>query len=153
MRSISSGAALHEHLDGDVVGDEVLFDELADEVEVGLAGRREPDLDLLEAHRDERLEHAQLAVRVHRVDERLVAVAEVDRAPQRRLLDLPARPRAIGERRGSGRNGRYFSNGIGLAVDGLGRHRSFLFGTVTENQNPLRRRGSERAAYVALAVT
>ena len=78
-------AALGQHLDGDVVGDQVLLDELAHEVEVGLAGRREPDLDLLEAHGHERLEHPQLADRVHRVDERLVAVAQVDRAPPRRL--------------------------------------------------------------------
>ena len=33
------------------------------------------------------VEHAQLAGRVHRVDQRLVAVAQVDRAPQRRLVD------------------------------------------------------------------
>ena len=76
-------AALHEHLDRDVVGDQVLLDELADEVEVGLAGGGEADLDLLEAHLHERVEHAPLAVRVHRVDQRLVAVAQVDRAPQR----------------------------------------------------------------------
>ena len=44
-----------------------------------------PDLDLLEAHLHERVEHAPLARRVHRVDQRLVAVAQVDRAPQRRL--------------------------------------------------------------------
>ena len=32
------GAALGKHLDGDVLGDEVLLDQLADEVEVGLRG-------------------------------------------------------------------------------------------------------------------
>ncbi len=35
------GPALHEHLDGDVVGNQVLLDEEADEVEVGLRRRRE----------------------------------------------------------------------------------------------------------------
>ena len=44
-------AALRQHLDRHVVGDAVLGDELADEVEVGLARRREADLDLLEPHR------------------------------------------------------------------------------------------------------
>ena len=38
-------AGLGEDLDGDVVGDQVLFDELAAEVEVGLGGGREADLD------------------------------------------------------------------------------------------------------------
>ena len=54
--------ALGQHLDRDVVGDQVLLDQLADEVEVGLAGRREADLDLLEAHLHQRLEHAPLAL-------------------------------------------------------------------------------------------
>jgi superfamily II DNA/RNA helicase len=89
--------ALDEHLDGDVVGDQVLLDQLTHEVEVGLAGRREADLDLLEAHRHQFFEHAQLAGGVHRVDERLVAVAQVDRAPQRRLVDGHVGPRAVGE--------------------------------------------------------
>ena len=56
-------AALREYLDRDVIGDPVLLDELADEVEVGLAGRREADFDLLEAHRDDGLEHPSLADR------------------------------------------------------------------------------------------
>ena len=90
-------AALREHLDRHVVGDPVLGDELADEVEVGLARRREADLDLLEPHRHEGVEHVQLARRVHRVDQRLVAVAEVDGAPQRRRLDDAVGPRAVGE--------------------------------------------------------
>jgi hypothetical protein len=42
-------ARLGQHLDGDVVGDQVFVDQLAHEVEVGLRGRREADLDLLEA--------------------------------------------------------------------------------------------------------
>ena len=43
-------ARLGQHLDGDVVGDRVLVDEAAHEVEVGLRGRGEADLDLLVAH-------------------------------------------------------------------------------------------------------
>ena len=86
-------AALDEHLDVDVVGDQVVVDQLPDEVEVRLARRREADLDLLEAHLDEFLEHPQLANRVHRVDQRLVAVAEVDRAPAGRVVDHHVRAR------------------------------------------------------------
>jgi hypothetical protein len=44
---------LREHLDRDVVRDRALLDEAADEVEVGLARRREADLDLLVAHADQ----------------------------------------------------------------------------------------------------
>ncbi len=88
-------AGLGQHLDGDVVGDPVGLDQRADEVEVGLARRREADLDLLVAEPDEQVEHPHLALDVHRVDERLVAVAQVDRAPARGGLDAPVWPGAV----------------------------------------------------------
>ena len=71
------------------------FDDVANEVEVGLGGRREADLDLLEAHLDELDEHRVLAVEVHRVDEGLVAVAQVDAAPARRLGQSVVGPGAV----------------------------------------------------------
>jgi hypothetical protein len=88
---------LGQDLDGDVLGDQVLGDELPDEVEVGLAGRGEADLDLLVAHADEQLEHAQLALGVHGVDQRLVAVAKVHRAPAGSSLDALGGPGPVGE--------------------------------------------------------
>ena len=87
---------LRQHRDLYVVGDAVLVDELAHEVEVGLARAGEADLDLLVAHRHQQLEHRELAGGCHRVDERLVAVAQVGGQPARRLLDLPGRPGAVG---------------------------------------------------------
>jgi hypothetical protein len=87
--------ALGQHLDRDVLGDQVLLDQLPDEVVVGLAGRGEADLDLLVAHLHQELEHPPLALRRHRVDQRLVAVAQVHRAPARRRLDVPGRPGAV----------------------------------------------------------
>ena len=88
---------LGEHLDGDVVGNEIRFDQLPHEIEVGLAGRGESDLDLLVAHLHQQLEHEPFALGAHRIDERLVAVAQVDRAPARRLRDPPGRPGAVGQ--------------------------------------------------------
>jgi hypothetical protein len=67
-------AGLGQHLDHHVVGDQVLLDEQAHEVKVGLAGAGEPDLDLLVAHRHQELEHLLLAGRRHGVDQGLVAV-------------------------------------------------------------------------------
>ena len=95
VRSISVVAGLGEHLDDDVVRDQVFLDQLPDEVEVGLAGRREADLDLLVAHPHQQLEHPPLAAGAHRVDQGLVAVAQVDRAPARRLGRDPGRPGAV----------------------------------------------------------
>ena len=89
------GPALRQHLDGDVVRDHLLLDQLAHELEIGLRRRREADLDFLVAHLDEELEHPRLAVGVHGFDQRLVAVAQVDRAPDRRLGDDDAGPLAV----------------------------------------------------------
>ncbi len=90
-------AGLRQHLDGDVVGDRVLFDQAAHEVEVGLACAREADLDLLVAHADQQVEHDALALRAHRIDQCLVAVAQVNGTPAGCLGDALARPGAIGQ--------------------------------------------------------
>ena len=89
------GTGLGEDLDGHVVRDRVVLDEVAAEVEVGLRGGGEAHFDLLEAHLHEGLEHPLLAFVVHRVDERLVAVAKVDAAPDGRAGDDPPRPPAV----------------------------------------------------------
>jgi hypothetical protein len=50
-------AGLGEHFDGDVVGNVAALDEAAHETEFGFRGRREGDLDFLEADGAEHLEH------------------------------------------------------------------------------------------------
>ena len=88
---------LGQDLDRDVVGDGAVLDDLADEVEVGVGGGGKPDLDLLEADLDELVEHHSLAVGVHRLDERLVAVAQIDTAPQWRLVGHGVGPGPVGD--------------------------------------------------------
>ncbi len=86
---------LHQHLDGNVIGDEVALDELPHEVEVGLGGRREAHLDVLEADMGHQRPHLQLLGHRHGLDQRLVAVAQVHGAPERRPLQHPVGPLAI----------------------------------------------------------
>ncbi len=118
--------ALCQDLDRHVGGNQVLVDELADEVVVRLARGREADLYLLEAHRDEGFEHLQLAGRVHRVDEGLVAIAQVHGAPDRGVLDLAVGPLAVGKAEGQGAEG-YVLLDRHLARGGwYGRHLGFL---------------------------
>ncbi len=88
---------LGEHDDGDVVRNELTFDQHADEVVIGFGSRREADLDLLESQRHEQVPEAQLALGIHRVDEGLVAVTKIDGAPTRRTLQSLARPRTLRE--------------------------------------------------------
>ena len=84
VRSISSSRAWVSTEMRHVVGYLAGLDQFADEVEVGLARGGEADLDLLVTHPDEQVEHRVLADDVHRVDQRLVAVAQVGGQPARR---------------------------------------------------------------------
>jgi hypothetical protein len=113
-------AGLGQHRDGDVIGDQVLLDELAHEVVLGLGGRREADLDLLVAHRGEQAEHPELAGDGHRVDEGLVAVAQVGGQPPGSLVQLLVGPGAIGQRTG----GRRACTGRPASVRSTGRERA-----------------------------
>ena len=79
-------AGLREHLYCHIVGDEVLLHQRAQEFILRFGGRGEPDFDLLEANRDELLVERQLFLQAHRHDERLIAVAQVDAAPDGRML-------------------------------------------------------------------
>ena len=90
-------SSLRQHLDDDVVRDEPLVDQHSHEVEVGLAGRGKTDLDLLVTHRDEQLEHDALAFGTHRVDEGLIAIAQIDGAPHRRRRDDLGWPGTVGK--------------------------------------------------------
>ena len=83
---------LHEYLNRHVVGDQILFDQLSHKIEIGLTRRRESNLDLLETHVHEGVEHLALARRVHWIDQCLVTVAKIDRAPKWGLGDPLVRP-------------------------------------------------------------
>ena len=89
-------ARLRQHLHGDVVGNQLFVDQLAHEIEIGLGCRGETDLDLLEAALQQQHEHAELAFRIHRFNQCLVAVAQVDAAPDGRTSDDLVRPGPIG---------------------------------------------------------
>ena len=102
-------AALGQHLDRDIIGDRAGLDDRANEVEVGLRGGGKGDLDLLEPHVRQQPEHAVLAFDAHRLDQRLIAVAEVDRAPYRRFFDDPRGPLAV--RQDDGRVSAVFLSG------------------------------------------
>jgi hypothetical protein len=57
----------------------------------------EADLDLLDADLADQVEEAGLLLAVHRIDQRLVAVAQIGREPARRLGDGARRPFAVGQ--------------------------------------------------------
>ena len=111
-------AALAEDLDRDVVRDPVLLDQAPGEIELDLGGRREADLDLLEADPHQHLEELDLLLDAHRLGEGLVAVAKVDAAPDRGAGEGPVGPLAVGQ--GDGREGDVLGDGIWLHGEGKG---------------------------------
>ena len=90
-------ARLGQHLHRHIIGNQFLLDELAHEIEIGLGRGGKSDLDFLEPGFQQQHEHAQLALRIHGFDQRLVAVAQIDAAPDRRTGDDLARPGAVGQ--------------------------------------------------------
>jgi len=90
-------ARLGQHLDDDVIGNFAGFDEATDKVEIGGAGGRKSDLDLLDADLDQQIEEALLLFRIHRIDQRLVAVAQIGGQPARRLVYGSGRPLPVGQ--------------------------------------------------------
>ena len=89
--------ALNQHLNNDIIRNQVFLNDLTNEIKVRLARCGKPDFNLFEAHVDKSLEHAHFALRVHWVDQGLVAVAQVNTAPQRCLGDGGVWPSAISE--------------------------------------------------------
>ena len=88
-------ATVNQHLDGDTVRNQSFLNDLSNKVKVSLRSRRESHFDLFEPHIEEQLEHGHLALGVHGIDKRLIAVAQVNGAPTRSLLEDSIGPGAV----------------------------------------------------------
>ena len=88
-------ARLRQHLHRHVIGNQIVLDETAQEFILRVRSRGEADLDFLEPDLQEHLVELELLIEAHRDDERLVAVAHIDAAPDgcmiRRILLHPLR--------------------------------------------------------------
>jgi hypothetical protein len=91
------GAGLGQHLDGHIVGYQALLDDFADEIEIRLRGGGKTHFDFLEPDFDQHVEHAAFACGIHRFDQRLIAIAKINAAPDRGCLDDLVRPRSVGK--------------------------------------------------------
>ncbi len=89
-------ARLREHLDGHVVGNQILLNQGAHAVVFRLRGRGEAHLNFLEAHAHQHFEHLDFFLDVHRLHQRLVAVGANPQST--RWAPFPAVGRAIGGR-------------------------------------------------------
>ncbi len=72
---------LGEHLNGDVIRNPVFFNQLPAEIKVGLACSRKSDFYLLEANFDQKIKKTLLLSNRHGLDQRLIAIAKINRTP------------------------------------------------------------------------
>ena len=86
---------LCQHLNGDIIGDMVTFDKFSAEIEISIGSRRKADLDLSETHLHKHAEHRHFAGAVHGLNQGLIAVAQINTAPDRCFGDGVARPGTI----------------------------------------------------------
>ena len=113
------GAGLAKHLNRHVVRHHAAIDDLADEIEIRLRRRRKTCFDFHETHLKQQFVETQLFVDVHRIDEGLIAVAQVNAAPAWRRRQGFAGPLAV--RQINGREGLVFGEGhSALATAGNG---------------------------------
>lgn len=93
-------SGLGQDLDGDVVRDQIVIDQVAQEFEFRFRCGREADFDFLKAHGDQDLVKFDFFFQIHRDDKGLISVAQIDATPDRRLFRIfPLRPGHIDDRR------------------------------------------------------
>src|ERR1700722_2096668 len=88
-------AALAKDLNGDVRRNAPFVDQAATEIELDLGSGRESDFDLFKADLRQHLEKAKFFVPIHRLGQGLIAVSEVDTAPDGGPVDNPVGPLSI----------------------------------------------------------
>ena len=78
---------LGEHLDRHIVRYHILLDQSAQKLIFCLRRCREPDFDHFKPDIHEKLEKFQFFIQAHRLDQRLIAVAEIHAAPDGRFIN------------------------------------------------------------------
>lgn len=86
------GTGRRENRHRHIVRNSFLDDQFPYEIEVVRTGRRIADFYVLETGGHQQIEHPLLAAGVHGVGQRLVAVAQINRGPDRATIERTVRP-------------------------------------------------------------
>ena len=86
---------LHQYLNRHIVRNMMPFDQSAQDLIFGFRGRRKTNFDFFKANIHQSLEHQQLFLQLHRRHQGLIAVTQVNTAPDWRLRDSFIGPLAI----------------------------------------------------------
>ena len=91
---------LRENLNRHIVWHQSVINEAAHKIKLYLRRRRKTDFNFLETNLYQRLEHFDLARNVHRLNQGLIAIAQVNAAPHWRLRQHRVRPGTVTEMQG-----------------------------------------------------
>ena len=79
----------------DIPGNQLFINQVTNNVEIRLRGRGKAHFDLLEAYAHQLIKQTQLALAVHGLEQRLIAVAQIGGQPDGRLRQRARRPLAV----------------------------------------------------------
>ena len=88
---------LCQALDRHIIGDASAIDQTTDKIEICRTGAWETNFDFLHAHFQEKIKKPALFLCAHRVDQRLIAIAQVGRKPTWRSVYCTIWPLTIGQ--------------------------------------------------------
>ena len=115
------GAGLRQHLHQHIARHPPAIGQRADEIKLGGPGGGKADLDLLQPQLDQQIEEAVLLLRPHRVEQGLIAIAQIGGEPARGMGDGAGGPLPVGQRNLG--EGAVFDRRIGEHGHGLGLDR------------------------------
>ena len=87
--------ALNQHLNHNIVRNQLPVNQLAKEIKLDLGSRRETNLDLLKAKLYQHVKEFNFLFHYHRLHQSLIAVPQIYAAPDRRFLNLFVRPGSL----------------------------------------------------------
>ena len=87
---------LGQNTDRHIVGNQPFFNQITAKGKLRITRTRKTDLDLFKTHLNQKVEKTYFLLNIHRVDQRLVSVAQIDRTPHRHLSNLSIRPFSVG---------------------------------------------------------
>ena len=88
-------SALNQYLHLHIVRNQILFNQCSQKIIFNLRSCRETDFDFLESQFHKQIEKFNLLFNNHWLDQCLIAVSQIDTAPDRCLLDLFVRPLSL----------------------------------------------------------
>ena len=91
---------LAQHLNRHIRRNQIFLYDQSDKIKICLGGSRKPHLDLFESQLQQQVIDFELFVGRHGLDQRLIAVAQINTAPTRRLSDHLVRPGPVGKLNG-----------------------------------------------------